>query len=66
MKWLVCQTFDLMAGRLGGWWFEARLVSTLLCCFFRQETLLFIVSLHPTECINRYQRHIVGNNPVMD
>ena len=30
-----------------GRWFEAKLVSSLLCCFLRQETLLHLVSLHP-------------------
>ena len=38
VKWLARQTFDRMV--------EAKLVSSLLCCFLRQETLLHIVSLH--------------------
>ena len=47
MLWLADQTFDWMVGRLEGQWFEARLVSLLLCCFLRQESLLHVISLHP-------------------
>ena len=45
--WLARRTFDRTVGGSEGRWFEARLVSSLLCCFLRQETLLHIVSLHP-------------------
>ena len=43
--WLVrwSNSFKLSEGR----WFEDGLVSSLLCCFLRQETLLHIVFLHP-------------------
>ena len=30
-----------------GWWFEGRFLSAFSCYFFRQETLLHVVSLHP-------------------
>ena len=45
--WLSRRTFDRTVGGSEGRWFEARLVSSLLCGFLRQETLLHIVSLHP-------------------
>ena len=41
------QTYDRTVGSSEGLWFEARMVSSFLCCFLRQETLLHIVSLHP-------------------
>ena len=47
VKWLVPRTFDRTVRRSEGRWFEARLVSSLLCCFLTQETLLHFVSLHP-------------------
>ena len=45
--WLARRTFDRTVGGSESRWFKARLVSSLLCCFLRQETLLHIVSLHP-------------------
>ena len=44
--WLARRTFDRTVGRSEGRLFKAMLVSSLLCCFLRQETLLHIVSLH--------------------
>ena len=56
--------FDQTVGRSEGQRLEARLASSLLCCFVTQETLLHIVS--PPRCINGYRRHTAGSNPAMD
>ena len=39
------ETFDWMIRRTERCWLEAILISVLLCCFLRQETLLHIASL---------------------
>ena len=50
--------------RSEGRWFKARLVSSLLCFFFTKETLHHCLS--SPRCINGYQRHTAGNDPVLD
>ena len=52
--------------RLESQWFEARSVSSLLCCFLRQEALLHILSLHPGVQIGTWQQHATGGNPGTD
>ena len=49
MQWLAQWSFDWMIQSSEGSWFEATcmLVFSLMCCFFRRESLLHIVCLHP-------------------
>lgn len=44
---VVCSLVSMSDFQLFGWLFEVRLVSSLLCCFLRQETLLHIFSFQP-------------------